>query len=532
MRGISKAALAGVIVVVVVIVAVAAYFLMAPPAVTPTPTPSPTPTPTPTPTPAPRTLVIGVTDKVTDLDPSNAYDFFTWEVLYNVMAGLVKYKPGTAELELDLAESYEVKDGGKTWVFKLKKDLKFADGTPLTAKDFVRSIERVKRINGDPAWLVTDFVESVEAPDDYTVVFKLSAPVAYFLALAATPPYFPVHPKYAPDKIDSDQTAGGAGPYRIVRFVRDQEIVLEANPYYHGPKPYYDRIVIKFFKDATTMRLALEAGEIDVAWRTLRPVDIRDLRAIGRFNVIEIPGSFIRYIIVNTVMVPDARVRQALSAATCRSELSEKVFMGTMDVLYSLVPKGMWSHVPVFKDLDCNVELAKRLLREAGYSKANKLKVELWYTPTHYGDTEKDLAALLKEQWEKTGLVEVTIKSAEWSTYVDNARKGVMMFSLFGWYPDYIDPDDFLTPFLKPPANKWTGSGYSNDRVNELLTKAQLVTDIGERTKLYEQVQQILREDAPIIPLLQGRLYMVTKPGISVVVGPTMIVPYNLIKGG
>jgi peptide/nickel transport system substrate-binding protein len=97
-------------------------------------------------TKAAKEIVIGVTDKVTDLDPSNAYDFYTWEVMYNTMGGLMRYKPGTTELEPYLAESYEVLEDGKVYVFHLRKDLKFADGTPCTAHDVVRSIERVIRV--------------------------------------------------------------------------------------------------------------------------------------------------------------------------------------------------------------------------------------------------------------------------------------------------------------------------------------------------------------------------------------------------
>ncbi|MEM4765410.1 MAG: ABC transporter substrate-binding protein, partial [Pyrobaculum sp.] len=464
------------IVLLVIIVAVVALFLaqQQPPTAAPTTaptaaTPQQTTTPaktTTTPTAAPTALTIGVTDKVTDLDPANAYDFFTWEVFYNTMAGLVRYKPGTTQLEPDLAESWAVLEGGKVWAFRLRPNLKFCDGTPLTAQDVKRSIERVMKINGDPAWLVTDFVERVEAPNATTVVFYLKAPVSYFLALVATPPYFPVHPKYAPDKIDSDQTAGGAGPYCIKSFVRDQQIILEANPYYYGPKPQFSRVVIRFYKDATTLRLALERGEVDIAWRTLNPPDVEALKASGKFSVVEVPGSFIRYVVLNLNMpeLKDAKVRQALAAAVCRKDIVNVVYHGTATPLYTLIPEGLWSSYPVFREKygDCNVDLAKSLLQAAGYTAAKKLNIELWYTPTHYGDTEKDLAAVLKEQWEATGLVSVTVKSAEWATYVQQLRSGAMMVSLLGWYPDYLDPDDYTTPFLKTGSNKWLGNGYSN----------------------------------------------------------------------
>ncbi|AET32646.1 ABC transporter substrate-binding protein [Pyrobaculum ferrireducens] len=540
----NKTLVAGIVAVLILLAIVAVLMTQAPPAQTPTTTPSTqttpgqttttTTTPTQTATQQAAVLTIGVTDKVTDLDPSNAYDFFTWEVLYNTMAGLVRYKPGTTDLEPDLAESWTAQDGGKVWVFKLRPNLKFCDGTPLTAQDVKRSIDRVMKINGDPAWLVTDFVERVEAPNATTVVFYLKKPVSYFLALVATPPYFPVHPRYNPDKVDSDQTAGGAGPYCIKTFVRDQQIVLEANPYYYGPKPQFTQVVVRFYKDATTLRLALERGEVDIAWRTLNPPDVEALRATGKYKVVEVPGSFIRYIVLNLNMpeLKDVKVRQALAAAVCRKDIANVVYRGTVAPLFTLIPQGMWSSYPVFQEKygDCNTDLAKQLLQQAGYGAGKKLNIELWYTPTHYGDTEKDLAAVLKEQWEATGAVSVTIKSAEWATYVQQLRSGAMMVSLLGWYPDYIDPDDYTTPFLRSGSNKWLGNGYSNPQMDQILDKASTELSQQAREQLYRQAQQILAEDVPIIPLIQGRLFIVTKPNIQVVVDPTMILRYWAIK--
>ncbi|MEM3995340.1 ABC transporter substrate-binding protein [Pyrobaculum sp.] len=533
----NRTVLVGVLVVVILAVLAAILFTSQPPPQTPTPTPpatsSPT-TPQTTTTPAEIALTIGVTDKVTDLDPANAYDFFTWEVLYNTMAGLVRYKPGTTEIEPDLAVSWTTSEGGRVWTFKLRPGLKFCDGTPLTAQDVKRSIERVMKINGDPAWLVTDFVEKVEAPDDTTVVFYLKKPVSYFLALVATPPYFPVHPKYAPDKVDSDQTAGGAGPYCIKSFVRDQQIVLEANPYYYGGKPQVSKVVIRFYKDATTLRLALERGEIDLAWRTLNPPDLEALKASGKYKVVEVPGSFIRYIVLNLNMpeLKDVNVRRALAAAVCRKDIATVVFHGTVTPLFTLVPEGMWSSYPAFKEKygDCNTDLAKQLLQQAGFSPSKKLNIELWYTPTHYGDTEKDLAAMLKDQWEATGMISVSVKSAEWATYVQQLRSGAMMVSLLGWYPDYLDPDDYTTPFLRSGSNKWLGNGYSNPKMDDILDKAALELDQTKRAQLYKEAQLLLADDVPIIPLIQGKLFIVTKPNIQVVVDPTMILRYWAIR--
>ncbi len=484
-----------------------------------------------------KVVVIGVTDKITDLDPANAYDFFTWEVLSNVMAGLVKYDPDTGKIVGDLATSWDVQDNGKVWIFHLRQDAKFADGTPCTAHDVVRSIERVMKIQGDPSWLVTDFVEKVEALDDYTVKFTLKTPASYFLALVATPPYYPVHPNYPDDQIASDATWGGCGPYKIEEWVRDEKLVLVPNPYYYGEKPKNDKVVITFYSSANALKNALLSGEIDVAWRTLNPEDIQDLQKNPDYNVIEVPGLYIRYVVIKTDAPPtdNVLVRQALAAAVNRTEIAETVFKGTVEPLYSMVPAGLWSHIDAFKTKygDANLELARQLLQQAGYSETNKLHIELWYTPTHYGDTEAQLAAVLKSEWEKTGMITVDVKSSEWSQYVDQLRNGQMMVSLLGWYPDYLDPDDYLTPFLASSANGWTGTGYSNPTVDNLLSQAQVLTDQTQRAQLYEQVQNILAEDVPYIPLIQGKLYVVTSKDVtSIKISPLMFLLYDSIEVG
>ncbi|ADI31961.1 ABC transporter substrate-binding protein [Staphylothermus hellenicus] len=544
LKAISKTAWTIIIIFLIIIGAVAVWYSSTwgkPAETATTTTSSPTtssttslPATTSATSPAVKQIVIGVTDKVTDLDPSNAYDFFTWEVLNNIMEGLVKYKPGTLDIVPGLAESWEVSDDSKTWTFHLRSGLKFADGTPLTAQDVVRSINRVMRINGDPAWLVTSFVESVEAPDNLTVVFHLKQPTAYFLALLATPPYFPVHPAYKPDEIDSDQTAGGAGPYKITKFIRDDVLVLETNPYYYGDKPKTSKIVIKFFRDATSLRLAIENGEIDIAWRTLRPTDIDYFKKASGYKVIEVPGSFIRYICINTKMSPvdNKLVRQALAAAINRQDIIDTVLLGAGEPLYSLVPNGMWSHIDVFKEKygNANIDLAKQLLQKAGYSEENKLHIELWYTPTHYGDTEADIAQVIKEQWEATGMITVDIKSAEWGTYVDYIRNNQLMVYLLGWYPDYLDPDDYLTPFLHSESNSWAGTQYANATVDQLLVKAQTITDQNQRAQLYKQVQEIFAEDVPYIPIFQGKLYIIAREGVEgIIPNPTMLLLYSTI---
>lgn len=227
----------------------------------------------------------------------------------------------------------------------------------------------------------------------------------------------------------------------------------------------------------------------------------------------------------------DVRVRQALAYAVDRSEIVDKVFLGTMAPLYSMVPNGMWSHLDRFKDDygdKPNLEMARKLLSQAGYSETNKLRIELWYAPTHYGDAEADVAQVLKKQFEATGMIEVELKGSEWATYPEQQRTGRMNIHLLGRYPDYLDPDDYLTPFLRTESNRWLASGYSNPRVDDLLDRAAVEVDAKVRTNYYAEVQRILAEEAPLIPLFQGEPILITQRNVEgALVGPSMILTHS-----
>jgi peptide/nickel transport system substrate-binding protein len=483
------------------------------------------------------TIIIGTTDKITVLDPAKAYDFYTWEIFTNIGEGLMKYKPGTTDLEPGLADpafgggkGYTVSPDGLVYTFKLRAGLKFTDGTPINATVVKWSLERVARIKEDPSWFVTDFISKIDVVDALTVKITLLDPVSYFPAIMAVPTMFPVSPKAYPADSIKDSTVG-CGPYKITNWVRDVELDLEVNPDYYGAKPKSTYCVIKFFKDATTMRLALERGEIDVAWKTLRPTDIVDLKKKPDLKVVEGPGAYIRYIVIRVGTPPfdNVYVRKALACAIDRKALADRVFMGTVEPLYSMVPMGMWSHIDALKAEygEFNLTKAKEYLKAAGYSETKKLTFELWYTPTHYGDTEADVATILKDSFEKTGMISVTLKSAEWPTYVDYLYKGTMPIYLLGWYPDYMDPDDYLWPFYHS-GNVY--SGYNSTSMDNLLYNAKISVNIEDRTGYYKSAQELAAKDLPYIPMFQGKLIVVSKPIIKgIVLDPLMLLRYYLI---
>lgn len=487
-------------------------------------------------------LVYGTTEKVIDMDPANAYDFHTWEIFYNIYQGLMGYPPGKTNLVPHLAESYTVSADGKTYTFKLKQGLNFSDGTPFDAHAVKWSIDRVMNLKGDPSWLVTDFVERVDVVDSHTVNFVLLNPVAYFPSLVATVPYYPVNPNvYPADKIvrDPSELKGGKivglGPYEVASFKRDEEIILKPNPAYFGPAPKNDMVVIRYFADATTMRLALEKGELDFAFKSFNPSDIKDLEQSSKVKTIKGQGPYIRYICFQCKIEPfkDWELRQAVAACVDRQEIIQKVFLGQNAPLYSMVPMGMFAHTDNFKTVygDGNLDFARRVLKGKGYSEDNKLKFEFWYTPSHYGDTEVDMAAVLKQQFERTGLIDVTVKSAEWATYRDNWSNQLMPAFLLGWYPDYIDPDNYTSAFAGTAGSAGLGIHFSDPKWDAKFVEEQTVTDLDQRREIFETIQKWWAMDVPTCPIFQGTLYLFTQNNIEgVMISPTLQFNYRTIQ--
>ena len=491
------------------------------------------------------TVIIGTTDKITDLDAARAYDFYTWEVLRQINDGLLNFEAGTLEISPGLADpsfgggkGYEVSADGTVYTFKLRPNVKFTNGEPVNAAAVKYGIDRVVRIH-DPQgvdWLVTSFVKSVEAPDELTLKITLVGPVSYFPSvLALVPTYLAVDSKtYPADRINPEGTVG-YGPYKIANWVRDVELDLVANPDFYGAPPKTPNIVVKFYKDATTMRLALEKGEIDVAWRDLNPTDLIDLKGKPDFNVVESPGGRIRYIIITNTMKPpfdNIHVRQALALALDRDAVT-RLFKGLAVPLFSMIPAwplgGLATHKDSFKDKwPYDLDKAKSELTAAGYSESNKLSIELWFTPTHYGDTEADVASVIKESWEKTGMISVSLKSAEWGTYVDYLGAGTMPIYLLGWFPDYMDPDDYISPFYLS-GNAYS-KNYSNPRMDELISKEQVSSDPNERAQIFGEIQDIAVTDIPYIPMFSMEIYCASRANVKgVVVDSTVLLRYWLI---
>jgi peptide/nickel transport system substrate-binding protein len=254
------------------------------------------------------TIIIGTTDEVNSLDPNDAYATHDWEIIKNTGMTLLTYTPGTADLVPGAAVDLPaISEDGLSYTYTLREGLQFSDGTPITAQDYVRSWERLNALEGQVSGLLQIYIESVEAPDDQTVVFNLKAPAAFFPALSASAPFVVPNPNnYVEGEITAfPETVDGMGPYRMVSHVPGEQMVLEANPDYAGDDPaIIPNVIIRYYADPTTMANAVENGEIDIAWRTVGPVEATRLQTVEGLTVTQVDAPALRYIVFNHTWVP------------------------------------------------------------------------------------------------------------------------------------------------------------------------------------------------------------------------------------
>ncbi len=483
-----------------------------------------------------KELIVGTTDTATTLDPADSYDYFSSAILYNSLDTLVGYEPGTDELEGNIATDWEIEEGGEVYSFELRDDVYFQNGEHLTAEDVKFSLERARDLEGMPSSLVAG-IDKVVVLNDYELEIHLENPSIPFLSKLAYTVAGIVPKEYYPENEFRNESVIGSGPYEVVEWVPGERVVFEENEYYWGDSPEAERVEINILDSSEELKTAMDTGQLDLAYRTIKPTHMEELRLSENVETKSFESPEIRYIVLDAMKEPfdDVNARRGIAYAVDREEIVEEVYMNERYPLYSMVPSGMWSHQPVFEDVYGDyqdLDYATDELEEAGYSEEEPLEITLWYTPSHYGDLEIDLANKLKEQLEMTGMIDVTVESEVWEKFTGRMGDDFKMH-LLGWYPDFYDPDNYLSPFLQSEASSFIGSHYADEEMDQMLAEQRQIISHDERTDKFINIQEKLAEEAPYIPLVQGEQFAAFEPEIeseSVRLGPVQIFRYYTIR--
>ncbi|MHA7985854.1 ABC transporter substrate-binding protein [Rathayibacter sp. CAU 1779] len=471
-------------------------------------------------------ITIGTTDKTTSLDPAGSYDNGSFAVMNQVYPFLMNTPYGSPDVKPDIAKSASFTSPTE-YTVKLKSGLKFANGHDLTSSDVKFTFDRQLKINdpNGPASLLGNLA-SVSTPDKLTAVFHLKVANDQTFPQVLSSPAGPIVDEqvFSATKVTPDTTIvkgdAFAGQYYIKSFKVNSLIQFKAFDGYDGllGKPKTDTVNMKYYTSAPNMKLDIQQGGIDVAYRQLSATDIASLRSDKKVKIVDGPGGEIRYIVFNFNSMPYGAktaeadpakalaVRQAAADLIDRKAIASQVFKDTYTPLYSYVPQGLTGATESLKSLygdgsgGISLDKAKKTLQDAGVS--TPIALSLQYTPEHYGPSSSDEYALIKDQLETGGLFKVNLQSTEYVQYSKDRVADVYPAYQLGWFPDYSDADNYLTPFFS--KDNFLANHYDNPDVQKLITQQVGTTDKAERTKLIEQIQDKVAQDLSTLPMLQG----------------------------
>lgn len=495
---------------------------------------------------------VGTTLKARTLDPADSYETAGLNLIYNVAESLYTYKLGTTELEPLLATAMPtVSEDGLTYTIPLREGVTFHDGSSFNAEAMKFSLDRFIQNGGKPSFLLSDTIKEIQASGEYELKITLNKPFAAFTSLLAFPGACAISPQaysigqgeFKPNELI------GTGPYKLTSFNSDS-VTLDVFADYWGEKPANQGVDVQIYAgNSANLYNSFLTGAIDVAYQTFAPEQITTLLkdgSAGKFQTIEGAGTVVSYMVLNRNQPPlnELPVRQAIAALLDRNLIVERVLQGQSDPLYSLIPTVFDVSKPIFQEKyeAGNVELAKKLLTEAGYSTSKPAEVEIWYPSA--SKTRSGVANTLKAIAEQKldGMIKFIPNAVESATAFSNLGKGIYPSFLGDWYPDFLDADNYVQPFLQCVKGDETkgcteggaqtqGSFFYNAKLNELIDQQRQESNPQKRSQIFADIQSILAEEVPYIPLWQNKDYAFAQNGVTgVVINPSQQFPFRTIK--
>ncbi len=495
-------------------------------------------------------------------DPALVTDLPSISAVNLVFTGLVTLDD-KLQVQDQLAQSHQVAADGITWTFKLKPNLKFSDGKPLTSADVAYSIDRAlkpelksttsplylglikdadKRQAGKISSLIND---SILTPDPQTVILIANQKAAYFLQILTYQSSYVVEKsmidKYGDNFIDHlSEGIGGAGPFKVTQYTRGKEIDFVPNENYYGAKPQLKKIIMPFYQSTDTSYRAYQADQVDMA--SVQAAQVEQAKALPNGQLHHVPLLDVFYFTMNYLAKPfdNIKIRQAFALAIDKDAIAQNIYKGNVLPTNHIIPQGMVGYSPDLKGPDGTTNTkgdqakAKQLLsegmKEAGYTQQNFPAVTLTYSSQGSSDLRNELSAV-QQMWQSALGINVKLDDIDFNKLLEerhdslNNPNGMQMYALY-WVSDYPDPQDWLTLIFDKGSSKNAmnyGQNHSSRSaqqqvVQKLMEEADVTSDQAKRVQMYNQAEQELVNDVVWIPRYQYTSTFVRKPCVVGVV--------------
>jgi dipeptide transport system substrate-binding protein len=443
--------------------------------------------------------------------------------LYN---RLVEFAPGTTRIVPALAQSWEISNRGRVYTFHLRSDVdfhstrNFRPERRFNADDVLFSFERQWQekhpLHKDSGVLYPGFtgmglermLAAIDKLDEHTIRFTLKQPDASFPAILAMDFASILSAEYAgqllaagtPELLDTQPV--GTGPFRLLDYEPEQQIIYQAHEKYWAGRSAIDYLVFTITPDSEERWTRLKNAECHIL-PPLAPDELSRVKPQPDIRLLNKSGLDIGYLAFNVKQAPfdNRTVRQALNMAVNKPAIIEAVYQPAGRVAVSPLPPGIWAADPNLEDYPYDPQQARRLLAEAGL--ADGFTTILWYMPVarYYDPDARRVAQMISADWAAVG-VTVQLLSYKWEEYLQRSRRAEHPAILLGWTGDNGDPNNFLTAVLGCDA---VGGGnraqWCDPSFEELLRQGRVSTDTATRSEIYRQAQQLFIREAPWIPL-------------------------------
>ncbi|TDT58415.1 peptide ABC transporter substrate-binding protein [Fonticella tunisiensis] len=480
------------------------------------------------------------------LDPALNAAVEAGTIIENVFEGLMRLDEKDRPIP-GVAERYEKSADGLKYTFYLRKNAKWSDGKPVTAKDFEYAWKRALDPNTAAEYAyqlyylkngeayntnkATADQVGVKALDDYTLEVTLEAPTPYFLSLMAFPTYMPVRKDIVEGNSNwatKPETYIGNGPFKMTQWLPKDKIVIEKNEnYWDAKRVKLAKVEMRMLEDATAALSAFRSGQLDYI-ESPPSQEVPNMLKSGEAQALPYLGTYFYEINVSdkaasvnpaaAKVLKDARVRKALSLAIDRKALVDNVLKGgqtpaTTFVADSVVvdEKGNRFKTKDYYKPEGDVAEAKRLLAEAGYPDGSGFpEITITYNT---GTGHQNIAQAIQEMWRKNLNINVKLENQEWKVFQVTRTQKQYLIARGGWIADYNDPMTFLDMWMSNSGNN--DVGYNNPEYDRLIAAAKKEADPAKRVSLLHQAEDLLMKDMPLIPLYYYNNIVAIKPYVK-----------------
>ncbi len=474
------------------------------------------------------TLRLFGTDPTT-LDPALSADAGSHQYVIQIFSGLVRLGDNLEPTQ-DIAKSWDISDDKCTFTFHLREDVVFQDGRKVTADDFKYSWERAcdpatgSRVAstylGDIVGVKeviegkTKKISGVQVINDYTLRVTIDAPKSYFLSKMAYPTAMVVDKNNVAQGVNWWRQPNGTGPFKLKEWQQSSLLVLERNNRYYGQVSSLEFVEVQMYTgDEMTL---YETDKIDVANVSVVDIDrITDKEGPFYSQYHISPSLSFNWIGFNITKPPfdDVNVRKAFIMAIDKDKIINLIFRNLVQRANGILPPGIPGYNENLVGVEYNVEKAKELIAASKYGSVANLPPIIWTTSGYGGQISQAWSAIIS-QWRENLGVEVKVRQLEPDYFLYYIKDEVDNIYDLGWIADYPHPQDF-TEVLFHSGVEYNYGGYSNPTLDALLDKAAVEQDAAKSLQMYQQAEQMLVDDAAVIPLWFGKNYLLVKPYVE-----------------